>query len=216
MADLKLLAEIIENGKTREVVPCMAELLDAGIPPETIVSDGVMAGLREVGRNFEEGRIFISEMLLAARVANLGNEYMRSRMNFRTPVSDRVVLLGTVRGDLHDIGKNLVAMAMRSVGVEVIDLGVDVPVEEFVRVVESNTDICFVGLSAVLTMTLPSMRDTVKALKACKAADRIKILVGGAPVTAKYADSIGADIYTETAYEAAVAVRTILQEEGIL
>lgn len=216
MADLKQLASIIEFGKTREVVACMEKLLDAGITPETITNDGVMPGLREVGQKFENGSIFIPEMLLAARAANLGNEYMRSRMEFRTPVSGKKVLLGTVRGDLHDIGKNLVAMAMQGIGVEVIDLGVDVPVETFVRMVEMDHDIAFVGLSSVLTMTLPAMRETVKALRKCGAASRIKILVGGAPVTAKLADSFGADIYTATAYEAAVAIRTILQEEEIL
>lgn len=216
MADFARLAKIIELGKTREVVPCVAQLLDDGAAPEDIIANGVMPGLREVGQKFEDGKIFISEMLLASRAANLGSEYMHSRMDFRTPVSGHKILLGTVRGDVHDIGKNLVAMAMRSIGVEVIDLGVDVPVEHFVAAVESNPDIAFVGLSAILTMTLPAMKQTVKALRSCEAASRIRILVGGAPVTAKLAKSYGADIYTETAYEAAVAVRTLLQQEGIL
>ncbi|MBQ1281083.1 MAG: cobalamin-dependent protein [Oscillospiraceae bacterium] len=216
MIDLEYLAGIIEQGKTQEVIECVEALLDAGIKPETIINDGVMPGMREVGQKFEDGKIFISEMLLASRAANLGSEYMHSRMDFRTPVSGHKILLGTVRGDVHDIGKNLVAMAMRSIGVEVIDLGVDVPVEHFVAAVESNPDIAFVGLSAILTMTLPAMKQTVKALRSCEAASRIRILVGGAPVTAKLAKSYGADIYTETAYEAAVAVRTLLQQEGIL
>ena len=216
MIDLEYLAGVIEQGKTQEVIECVEALLDAGIKPETIINDGVMPGMREVGQKFEDGKIFISEMLLASRAANLGSEYMHSRMDFRTPVSGHKILLGTVRGDVHDIGKNLVAMAMRSIGVEVIDLGVDVPVEHFVAAVESNPDIAFVGLSAILTMTLPAMKQTVKALRSCEAASRIRILVGGAPVTAKLAKSYGADIYTETAYEAAVAVRTLLQQEGIL
>lgn len=211
MADLKMLAAIIEDGRTAEVVACMEALLDAGFTPEQIVGEGVMPGLQEVGRKFGAQEIFLPEMLLAARTANLGNEYMRTRMNYVNPIGRHAVLLGTVAGDLHDIGKNLVGMAMRGIGVEVIDLGVDVPVSAFVKVVESNPNICFVGLSAILTTTLPAMRDTIAALRKSKAADRIKIMVGGAPVTAVLAEKMEADIYTETAFEAAQTVQKLLK-----
>ena len=203
MTELERLAIIVEQGSIREVRDCVRILLDNGVTPEEIVSQGFMPGLAVVGEKFEQGEYFITNMLLSARAVKMGYEILRPELGDSSVVSNRKVVLGTVQGDLHNIGKNLVAMAIRGVGVEVVDLGVDVPVEQFVKAVEQDPNVAFVGVSALLNTTIPAMRATVKALKKSKAADRIKIMVGGAPVTARMAADMKADVYTELAFEAA-------------
>lgn len=203
MTELERLAIIVEQGSIREVRDCVRALLDNGVTPEEIVSQGFMPGLAVVGEKFEQGEYFITNMLLSARAVKMGYEILRPELGDSSIVSNRKVVLGTVQGDLHNIGKNLVAMAIRGVGVEVVDLGVDVPVEQFVKAVEQDPNVAYVGLSALLNTTIPAMRATVKALKKSKAANRIKIMVGGAPVTARMAADMKADVYTESAFEAA-------------
>lgn len=213
MTELERLSDIIEKGHIKEVRGCVRGLLDAGASPEDIVSLGFMPGLAVVGQKFDRGEYFITNMLLSARAVKMGYEVLRPELGDAIIVSEKKVYLGTVQGDLHNIGKNLVAMAMRGVGIEVVDLGVDVPVEQFVKAVEQDTNAAYVGISALLTTTLPAMRATVKALKKCKAAGRIKIMVGGAPVTAKMATEMGADIYTGSAFEAANLILEQLKQE---
>lgn len=213
MTELERLSDIIEKGHIKEVRGCVRGLLDAGASPEDIVSQGFMPGLVVVGQKFDRGEYFITNMLLSARAVKMGYEVLRPELGDAIIVSEKKVYLGTVQGDLHNIGKNLVAMAMRGVGIEVVDLGVDVPVEQFVKAVEQDTNAAYVGISALLTTTLPAMRATVKALKKCKAAGRIKIMVGGAPVTAKMATEMGADIYTGSAFEAANLILEQLKQE---
>lgn len=212
MAQFEELIEIICQGQTNTVCNCIQALLDQGFTPEQIVQNGVMPALQNVGSKFETQEIFIPQMLMAARTVNLGNEYLRSRMPVTSSKVRRKVLLGTVKDDLHYIGKNLVAAAMRSVGIEVVDLGVDAAPEQFVKAAEEDPEIAVVGVSSLLTITLPAMRKTVKALKNCKAADRIQIMVGGGPVTEGFAKSLGV-IYTETAFEAAQTARKLLSEK---
>lgn len=213
MTELERLSDIIEKGHIKEVRGCVRGLLDAGASPEDIVSQGFMPGLVVVGQKFDRGEYFITNMLLSARAVKMGYEVLRPELGDAIIVSEKKVYLGTVQGDLHNIGKNLVAMAMRGVGIEVVDLGVDVPVEQFVKAVEQDANAAYVGISALLTTTLPAMRATVKALKKCKAAGRIKIMVGGAPVTAKMATEMGADIYTGSAFEAANLILEQLKQE---
>lgn len=213
MTELERLSDIIEKGHIKEVRGCVRGLLDAGASPEDIVSLGFMPGLAVVGQKFDRGEYFITNMLLSARAVKMGYEVLRPELGDAIIVSEKKVYLGTVQGDLHNIGKNLVAMAMRGVGIEVVDLGVDVPVEQFVKAVEQDPNAAYVGISALLTTTLPAMRATVKALKKCKAAGRIKIMVGGAPVTAKMATEMGADIYTGSAFEAANLILEQLKQE---
>lgn len=213
MTELERLSDIIEKGHIKEVRGCVRGLLDAGASPEDIVSLGFMPGLAVVGQKFDRGEYFITNMLLSARAVKMGYEVLRPELGDAIIVSEKKVYLGTVQGDLHNIGKNLVAMAMRGVGIEVVDLGVDVPVEQFVKAVEQDANAAYVGISALLTTTLPAMRATVKALKKCKAAGRIKIMVGGAPVTAKMATEMGADIYTGSAFEAANLILEQLKQE---
>ena len=210
MTKLEELMAIIEGGQVQSICHCLQQLLDAGYTQEQIVSQGVMPALQNVGRRFETQEIFIPQMLLAARTVNMGNEFLRTKMEFQPPKTRHKVVLGTVKDDLHYIGKNLVAVSMRAVGIEVVDLGVDVSAEQFVSAVENDPDVAIVGISSLLTTTLPAMRKTVKALKSSAAAGRISIMVGGGPVTREMAESMGADVFTETAYEAAAAARRLL------
>ena len=212
MPDLKHLADLIENGQVREVDDYTRALLTEGVTPETIVAEGFMPGMYEVGRKFDQQECFITDMLMAARAAKLGYAVIQEWMGTSLPVCKHKVIIGTVRGDLHDIGKNLVATAMRSVGLEVIDLGVDVPSDQFVKAVMADSQVALVAISALLTTTIPAMQETVTALKQCPAASRIRILVGGAPVTPQKAQSMGADVYTDTAFQAANAARDIIRE----
>lgn len=210
MTDAERLIKIIEDGKVKEVCSCIQTLLDSGYDQEQIVQECVMPALETVGYRFETQEIYIPQMLMAARTVNAGNEYLKKKIRVKMPGSPYKVVIGTVKDDLHFIGKNLVAMSMRSVGIEVVDLGVDASPEQFVFAVEHDPNVAIVAVSALLTTTLPAMKKTVKALKSCKAANRIKIMVGGGPVTAEFAQSIGADYFTETAYEAAMTAREIL------
>lgn len=212
MPDLKLLADLIVSGRGREVEAYTKGLLCEGVTPETIVSEGFMPGMYEVGRRFDQQECFITDMLMSARATKLGYAVIQDWLGTALPVCRYKVIIGTVRGDLHDIGKNLVAMAMRSVGLEVIDLGVDVPPQQFVGAVLADPKVALVGISALLTTTIPAMRETVAQLKHCPAAKRIRILVGGAPVTEEKAKAMGADVYTQTAFQAANAARAIINE----
>lgn len=212
MTKMEELIEIIESGQVHSICACMQALLDDGYTQEQIVTQGVMPALQNVGRRFETQEIFIPQMLLAARTVNMGNEFLRTKMEFQPPRSHRKVVLGTVKDDLHYIGKNLVAVSMRAVGIEVVDLGVDVSAEQFVSAVENDPDVAIVGISCLLTTTLPAMRKTVKALKASSAAGRIRIMVGGGPVTREVAKAMGADVFTETAFEAATVAQKILDD----
>lgn len=211
MNDAQRLIQIIEEGKVKQICPCIQALLDQGYDHQRIVQECVMPALETVGYRFETQQIYIPQMLLAARTVNVGNEYLKKKMDCLLPGSRYKVVIGTVKDDLHFIGKNLVAMSMRSVGIEVVDLGVDLSPEQFVYAAEQDPDVAIVAISALLTTTLPAMKKTVKALKNCRAADRIRIMVGGGPVTAQYAQSIGADLYTSSAYEAAMTARDLLR-----
>ena len=211
MEQMKQLALYVETGRSEQALEQVCALLDAGFSVDTIVHDGLMAGLNEVGRKFASQEYFLPEMLTAARAMKRTEQMLSAVCGPIRPRYRQKVVLGTVKNDLHDIGKNLVRMAIENLGIEVIDLGVDVYAEQFVQAVEADEDVAFVGISALLTTTMPAMRDTVRALRRCRAAKRIRILVGGAPVTAEFAKKIGADLYTETAFEAAEAIRRMLE-----
>lgn len=212
MPDLSQLADLIESGRIHEVEAYTRGLLSEGVTPETIVAEGFMPGMYEVGRKFDRQECFITDMLMAARATKLGYAVIQDWLGTTLPVCKYKVVIGTVRGDLHDIGKNLVCTAMRSVGLEVIDLGVDVPPEQFVGTVMADPQVALVGISALLTTTIPAMRETVAQLKRCPAAGRIRILVGGAPITAEKAKAMGADVYTKTAFQAANAAKDMIRE----
>lgn len=192
-----------ENGKNKEIGKCVQEALDAGCDPTAILNDGMIGAMAVVGENFKKEIIFVPQMLAAARAMKEGVEVLKPYLATGEAGSAGKIILGTVAGDLHDIGKNLVGMMFESAGFEVIDLGVDVPIERFIEVVKEKKDATIVALSALLTTTMPSLRDTVAALLKQPFRPRIKIMVGGAPISQEFADEIGADAYTEDAASAA-------------
>ena len=192
-----------ENGKNKEIGKCVQEALDAGCDPTAILNDGMIGAMAVVGENFKKEIIFVPQMLAAARAMKEGVEVLKPYLATGEAGSAGKIILGTVAGDLHDIGKNLVGMMFESAGFEVIDLGVDVPIERFIEVVKENKDATIVALSALLTTTMPSLRDTVAVLLKQPFRPRIKIMVGGAPISQEFADEIGADAYTEDAASAA-------------
>jgi 5-methyltetrahydrofolate--homocysteine methyltransferase len=183
--------------------------LDTGIAPSDILNKGCIAAMGEVGRLFEEGEMFVPEMLIAARAMQAGMAILKPHLAEGEITSAGKVILGTVAGDLHDIGKNLVGMMMEGAGFEIVDLGTDVTADAFVNAVrEHKADI--VGMSALLTTTMPSMTATVEALTEAGLRDEIKVLVGGAPVTQAFADEIGADGFAPDASSATRVAKGLL------
>lgn len=195
--------KLTQDGKNKEIGQAVQEALDAGCDPTAILNDAMIGAMAVVGDNFKKEIIFVPQMLAAARAMKAGVEVLKPYLATGEAGSAGTIILGTVAGDLHDIGKNLVGMMFESVGFEVIDLGVDVPIQTFIDEVNKHKEASIVALSALLTTTMPSLRDTVAALLSQPFRSRIKIMVGGAPISQEFADEIGADAYTEDAASAA-------------
>ena len=200
----------VEAGKAKKVPAAVQEALDAGCDPAAILNEGMIAAMDSVGAKFKSGEIFVPEMLVAARAMKKGVDVLKPHLASGDATAAGKIIIGTVAGDLHDIGKNLVAMMMESAGFEVIDLGVDVPKEKFVEMVEANPDTKIVACSALLTTTMPSLKETVAALNAAPFRSKVKVMVGGAPITQAFADEIGADAYTEDAASAAQKAKELV------
>jgi len=188
------LQEAIVQGDAVAAVSETRKLLDQGMKPVDLVSDGVTPAMAVVGRLFENGECFVPELLMAARATKEVFQILRPLLAQSNTQPKGRVILGTVRGDLHDIGKNLVAAMLEGSGFEVTDLGVDVPPEKFITAVQQKKA-HIVGISALLTSTLPAMKAVIEAFRSAGIRDQVKIMVGGAPVTQTYADAIGADGY---------------------
>lgn len=195
--------KLTQDGKNKEIGQAVQEALDAGCDPTAILNDAMIGTMAVVGDNFKKEIIFVPQMLAAARAMKAGVEVLKPYLATGEAGSAGTIILGTVAGDLHDIGKNLVGMMFESAGFEVIDLGVDVPIQTFIDEVNKHKEASIVALSALLTTTMPSLRDTVAALLSQPFRSRIKIMVGGAPISQEFADEIGADAYTEDAASAA-------------
>ncbi len=183
--------------------------LDAGLEPGFILNEGMIAAMREVGRLFEEGDYFVPEMLIAARAMQAGLGLLKPHLLSSDVKSAGKVAIGTVKGDLHDIGKNLVALMLEGAGFEVIDLGVDVTPEKFVEAIAVG-GANIVAFSALLTTTMPNMKNTVEAIQLAGLRDKVKIIIGGAPVTQAYADQIGADGFSSDASRAVSLAQTLM------
>ena len=195
---LQEIASNLYDGQDKEVARLIQESLDKGITPEEILSGGLIAGMDEVGRDFKAGDLFVPEVLVAARAMHAGMDVLRPLLAESGVPSAGKYVIGTVQGDLHDIGKNLVKMMLEGAGFEVVDLGVDVGAGTFVNAVrEHQPDI--LGMSALLTTTMTQMKATIEALEEAGLRDMIKIMVGGAPVTEAFAQEIGADAYAADA-----------------
>ncbi len=200
MADYELIAATLQKGKAKELVRLVEEALGEGAPAKDILEQGLIAGMGVLGGKFKRNEVYVPEVLVAARAMNKAMASLEPAMIAAGVKPLGTVVIGTVKGDLHDIGKNLVAMMFKGAGFSVVDLGIDVPPERFVEAVREH-DACIVGLSALLTTTMPAMKESVQALREGKTA--AKIMVGGAPVTQAFADEIGADAYTADAASAA-------------
>jgi len=198
MHDLSNLREAILAGDAAAAVSAARQALAEGADPVLLISQGISPAMAEVGRLFEEGEYFVPELLMAARATKEIFQILRPMLAQTGTKPKGHIVLGTVQGDLHDIGKNLVAAMLEGGGFEVTDLGVDVPPEKFIAAVKDK-QAQIVGLSALLTTTLPAMKTTVEAFRTAGMRERVKIMIGGAPVTKGYADSIGADGYGENA-----------------
>ena len=198
MPDLKQLHDAVLNGDAKTAKSVTEQALAAGVAPLKLVQEYMVPAMGEVGRRFECNEYFVPELLLSARAMKGALELIRPLLVASGAQPVGRVAIGTVKGDLHDIGKNLVAAMLEGGGYEVIDLGVNVTPEQFVKAVkEKGANI--VAMSALLTTTMPSMRTTVDALKSAGVRDQVKILIGGAPITQRYAEEIGADGFTESA-----------------
>lgn len=190
------IAEAVENGEESVVVELVAQALTAGMPPTELLEKGLVAGVRRLGKKFQDGEAFLPEILISVRAMNYGLEKLQPYLTGANLKQKGTVVLGTIKGDLHDIGKSLVAMMLRSNGYEVIDLGVDVPPEAFVQAVKDNSA-NVVGISGLLTTTIAGFPSVIESLKKAGLRGKTKVMVGGAPVTSAYASEIGADGFAE-------------------
>jgi len=209
MVDLNALAENVINGKAPEVESLVKEALNENVPVDDILNKGLIAGMGVVGEKFKNNEFYVPEVLIAARAMKAGMTLIRPLLTESGIEPIGKVAIGTVQGDLHDIGKNLVAMMLEGAGFEVIDLGIDVSPEKFIAAIkEQGAQI--IGLSALLTTTMPSMKTTIDAIKEAGLRDSVKVMVGGAPLTQQYADEIGADGYGRDAASGAEIAKKLV------
>jgi 5-methyltetrahydrofolate--homocysteine methyltransferase len=209
MADLlQKMASSLYAGEDEEVAELVQEALDQGLAPAEILSSGLIAGMDEVGKDFKAGDLFVPEVLIAARAMSAGMDVLRPLLAESDVSSAGKFVIGTVKGDLHDIGKNLVKMMLEGAGFETIDLGTDVEPAAFVDAVREHRP-NFVGMSALLTTTMVNMKTTIEALEEAGLREGIKIMVGGAPVTDPFAREIGADAYAPDAASAVDVARSL-------
>ncbi|MBQ9250037.1 MAG: corrinoid protein [Oscillospiraceae bacterium] len=196
------MGEALCRGQKKKVAALCQKALDSGIEAQSIVTLGLMPGMNKLGEDFSAGRAFVPEMLMAARCMNAAMELLKPHLVGAAAASAGRVCLGTVRGDLHDIGKNLVKIMMEGAGLEVVDLGVDVAPEDFVRTaIEQNCGL--IACSSLLTTAMNEMRSVVRLADEAGIRDKVKIMVGGAPISQSFCDEIGADAYTDDAATAA-------------
>ena len=208
MADLNGISEALQKGDRDTVVKLVKEAIDEGVEPKSILDEGLIAGMGIIGGKFKKNEVYVPEVLIAARAMHGGMDILEPVLVKAGIKPVGQIVLGTVKGDLHDIGKNLVAMMLKGGGFRVIDIGTDATAEKFVEAAKA-TGKCVVAMSALLTTTMPQMAEVVKAIKAAGLAD-VKTLIGGAPVTQNYADEIGADGYAADAASAVDVAKELM------
>ncbi|NLN16927.1 MAG: cobalamin-binding protein [Firmicutes bacterium] len=209
MADFTKISEALIKGDAKTVKELTEQAVAEGIAPGEIIQQGLIAGMSVIAERFKKNEIYVPEVLIAARAMHAGLGVLKPLLTESETEAAEVFLIGTVKGDLHDIGKNLVAMMMEGAGFRVVDLGVDVPPEKFVEAIREHKP-SIVGLSALLTTTMVAMKDTLEAIKASEFKDKVKVMVGGAPVTQNYADEIGADGYAPDASTAVDVAKKLI------
>lgn len=211
MADIQEISAFLQKGRAKNVKALVTEALEEGQDPKAILNEGLLAGMMIIGEKFKNNEVFVPEVLVAARALNAGLTILEPKLVEvgNEPVGK--VVIGTVKGDLHDIGKNLVAMMMKGAGFEVVDLGVDVESDSFIdKAEEIGADV--ICMSALLTTTMPNMQATIESLKERGVRDKYIVMVGGAPVNQNFADQIGADYYTPDAASAAEVAKKAVSE----
>ena len=210
------MAEILDQiakelfvGNAKAVAELTQKALSEGFSPQEILNEGMIKGMNEVGVKFKANEIYVPEVLIAARAMKAGMEILKPKLAETGVEPVGKMIIGTVKGDLHDIGKNLVAMMMEGAGFEVIDLGIDVPAEKFIQAIEEYQP-QLVGMSALLTTTMIQIRENIKASQEASIRDQVKVMIGGAPVTQKFADEVGADGYAPDAASAVDKAKELL------
>lgn len=209
MVDFRQIADALKAGNAPKVKQMVQTAVDQGLEPSDIVNKALIVGMGEIGELFKNNEVYVPEVLIAARAMKAGLELLRPLLAEKDVKPLGKVVIGTVKGDLHDIGKNLVAMMLEGAGFEVIDLGIDVDTDKFVNAVK-DTKADAVAMSALLTTTMPVMKEIIDAIKLAGLRDRVKILVGGAPVTHEFAAEIGADGYAPDAASAADLAKQLI------
>jgi 5-methyltetrahydrofolate--homocysteine methyltransferase len=206
---IQQIKEGVIEGRHREIESLVREICKTGISPDTVIQEGLIAAMNVVGQKFSDGEIFVPEMMVSAMTMKLGLNIVKPLLTGKAGAPKGTVLMGTVKGDLHDIGKNIVVMMLEGAGFQVIDLGVDIDVEKVVATVaEIHPQV--LGLSALLTTTMPEMKRVIEELRARGLRDRVKVMVGGAPVDAAFAEKIGADGYGRDAVQAVALARSFV------
>lgn len=209
MEGLETIYKNVIAGMAQEVEQGVQGALDQGIEADVILNESLIPAMGEVGKRFEEGEFFVPEMLISARAMKAGLAILKPYLVDSGVESAGIVAIGTVQGDLHDIGKNLVAVMLEGSGFEVRDLGVDVPPETFVDAANNGAQV--IGLSALLTTTMPKMEQTIQALRKANVLNKVSVIIGGAPVTESYAQQIGADAFAPDASSATRMVRQLIE-----
>lgn len=209
MVDLNNVSESLQRGDAEKVKELVKQALAEGLVPKEILENGLIKGMGIIGEKFKKNEVYVPEVLIAARAMHAGMDVLRPKLVETGVKNIGKVIIGTVTGDLHDIGKNLVKMMLEGVGFEVVDLGVDVSVEKFVEAAKEHQP-NIIGMSALLTTTMVNMPEVIKALEAAGLRDKVKIMIGGAPITQNYAEQIGADSYSPDAASAADMAKTFV------
>lgn len=206
---LDQIAKELFAGNAKAVAELTQKALSEGFSPQEILNEGMIKGMNEVGVKFKANEIYVPEVLIAARAMKAGMEILKPKLAETGVEPVGKMIIGTVKGDLHDIGKNLVAMMMEGAGFEVIDLGIDVPAEKFIQAIKEYQP-QLVGMSALLTTTMIQIRENIKAFQEASIRDQVKVMIGGAPVTQKFADEVGADGYAPDAASAVDKAKELL------
>lgn len=210
MAIIEDISDALQRGKRKEVTKLVKQALEEGVDATLILKDGLLDGMNIIGEKFKNDEVFVPEVLVAARAMNAGTALLKPYLSDEAAEPLGKACIGTVKGDMHDIGKNLVRMMIEGKGIEIIDLGVDVDPQDFVKCAIEN-DCSIICCSALLTTTMPMLGEVVKAADEAGIRDKVTIMVGGAPVNQAFADSIGADIYTDDAASAADAAAAVFR-----
>lgn len=207
--ELKAIADLLQQGSTAAVKDLLQKLLDNGVTPQTILNEGLIAGMSVVGEKMRCGEMYLPEVLQCASVMKTAMEVLKPHLVDSGVQPVARVVLGTVKGDMHDIGKNLVGIMLRGAGYEVIDIGINMPPEQFINAIAQHQP-QIVGMSAMLTTTMLHMKKTIEAIAAAQQREQVKIIVGGAPVSRGFAEEIGADGYAKDAVTTVEEVQALL------